>query len=185
MPRIVRPLAALAFSLGLSSVPLATVSACSCAMTPFGEAIRMADVAIVGTAVESTPLGNGDGNDRLLTTWTVERSRDPVEAPLIDIRTWADNGANCGISFGGDERWLVLAYAGDGGLETNGCMQNRRLDGSDPEAEAMIAEALTEVPLSDGSVEDIVIPGPVLAILATAVVLGAVSVLAFRRASAS
>ena len=186
MRRLVRPLAAFAFSVGLSSVPLATVSACSCAMTEFGEAIRTADVAIVGTPVGSTPLGKGDVGEQLLTTWSVERSRDPVEASRVDIRNWADSGANCGISFGMNERWLVLAYAADGGLETNGCMQNRRLDGSDPDAEAVIATALTEVPAGDGSGQaGIDIPGPILAIVATAIVLGAVSVLAFRRSAAS
>jgi hypothetical protein len=185
--RLVRALAALSFSVAVTAVPLATVSACSCAMSELPEAIRSADLAVVATSVAVEPRGNGDLGDRVATTWDVERSRDPLDASRVSIESWADSGANCGISFAVEERWLVLAYAGDGGvLETNGCMMNRRLDGSDPEGEALIAEALTEVPTSEPVQEaGINVPTPVFVIGGAVVLLAAVSALAFRRSPSS
>jgi hypothetical protein len=184
--RLVRVIAALSFSVTVTAVPLATVSACSCAMSELPEAIRTADLAVVATSVAVEPRGKGEIGDRLATTWAVERSRDPLDAGQISIESWADSGANCGMSFGLEERWLVLAYAGDGGiLETNGCMQNRRLDGSDPEAEALIAEALTETPSMAPAEAGIDVPIPILVIGGAVVLLGAVSALAFRRSPAS
>ena len=92
------------------------------------------------------------------------------------------------MSFGVDERWLVLAYADDAGvLETNSCMQNRRLDGSDPEAEALIARGCsTETPSIAPAEAGPRRPDPDPRVIGGAVVLlGAVSALAFRRSPAS
>ena len=183
MHRLARALAALSFSVAVTAVPLATVSACSCAMTELPEAIRTADLAVVATSVAVETRGSGDIGERIATTWDVERSRDPLDASRVSIESWADSGANCGISFAVEERWLVLAYSGDGGvLETNGCMMNRRLDGSDPDGEALVAEALTEVPTSEPVREaGIDVPVPVFVIGGAVVLLTAVSALAFRR----
>jgi hypothetical protein len=54
--------------------------------------------------------------------------------------------ANCGVSFGRGERWLIIAYVGDAGLETNRCMDNRRLDRTDVRLEARIRSLLPAVP---------------------------------------
>jgi hypothetical protein len=184
--RLVRAIAALSFSVAVTAIPLATVSACSCAMSELPEAIQTADLAVVATSVAVEPRGKGEIGDRLATTWDVERSRDPLAAGRISIESWADSGANCGMSFGVDERWLVLAYAGDAGvLETNSCMQNRRLDGSDPEAEALVLEALTETPSIAPAEAGPDIPTPIFVIGGAVVLLGAVSVLAFRRSPTS
>jgi hypothetical protein len=185
--RLVRAVAALSFSVAVTAVPLATVSACSCAMSELPEAIRTADLAIVATSVAVESRGAGEIGERIATTWNVERSRDAIETSRISIESWADSGANCGMSFASEERWLVLAYAGDGGvLETNGCMQNRRLDGSDPEAEALITEALTEVPTGEPVQEaGIDVPIPIFVIGGAVVLLGAISFLAFRRSPVS
>jgi hypothetical protein len=181
--RLARALAAVSFSVAMTAVPLATVSACSCAMSELPEAIRTADMAVVATSVAVESRGSGEIGERIATTWDVERSRDPLDARRVSIESWADSGANCGISFAVDERWLVLAYAGDGGvLETNGCMMNRRLDGSDPEGEALIVKALTEVPTSEPVREaGIDVPVPVFVIGGAVVLLAAVSAVAFRR----
>ena len=184
MHPLARALAALSFAVAVTAVPLATVSACSCAMSDLPDAIQSAELAVVATSVSVQPMGKGEIGDRLVTTWNVERSRDPLDVNEIQIESFADSGANCGISFGTDERWLVLAYAAEGGaLETNGCMQNRRLDGSDPDAEALISELLTETPSGTPAEAGIDVPTPILVIGAAVVLLGAVSALAFRRSA--
>jgi hypothetical protein len=184
MLRLARALAALSLAGALSVVPLATVSACSCAMSELPQAIQTADLAIVATSISVEPLGKGEMGERLATTWDVERSRDPLDARLVSIESWADGGANCGISFGTNERWLVLAYRGDSALETNSCMLNRRLDGSEPDTEALITEMLMETPSAAAAESGIDIPIPILAIAGAVVLVGAVSVVAFRRAEA-
>jgi hypothetical protein len=187
MHNALRAVAALSFAVALTAVPIATVSACSCAMSELPDAIREAELAVVATAVAVESRGKGEIGERMATTWEVERSRDPIGARTISIETWGDSGANCGMTFATDERWLVLAYAGEGGiLETNSCMQNRRLDGSDPEAEALISEALTETPTATPVDEaGIDIPMPVLVMAGVVVLVGAISALAFRRSAAS
>ena len=187
MRTTLRALAALTFAVSVTAVPLATVSACSCAMSELPEAIRTADLAVVATSVSVQSRGAGEMGERLVTTWNVERSRDPIDARQIDIESWGDSGANCGMSFATDERWLVLAYTGEeGALETNSCMQNRRLDGSDPEAEALISEAVTETPTGAAAAEaGIDIPLPLLVMGGAIVLIAAISALAFRRSPAS
>ncbi len=91
-------------------------------------------------------------------TWTIERSRDPLSVDHITIGAWEDDGANCGMTFGANERWLVLGYLEEGRLLTNGCMRNQRIDGSDPEGEEIIDSLLPHSvgagsPSSDGIVD--------------------------------
>src|SRR5918995_4138129 len=146
---VIRLLHAAILAIGLAAVPVASAVACSCAMTEFDVAIADAEVAIVGVAVSSEPAAGDELGETMLTTWQLSRSRDPLDTDAIAIRSWKDSGANCGISFASGERWLVLAYRGEQGLETNGCMMNRRLDGSDPEAEELISEALRPVTVEE------------------------------------
>ena len=182
-----RLLQALLLAIGLAAVPVATVMACSCAMTDFNEAVSTADVAIVGTAVSAEAAGNDEfGEGALLTTWEVTRSRDPLGTASIAIRSVNDSGANCGISFGSGERWLVVAYRGEQGLETNGCMHNRRLDGSDPEMERAVASMLPEVEAVAPEVEPgLQVPAPIIGLVAAGLLIGIASLVAFRRAGPS
>jgi hypothetical protein len=182
MPNLMRALLAMVTALLLTAVPIATVSACSCAMSDFNQAVGEADVAFVGRPISVEAAPRNDIGETVLTTWEVERSRDPIPAGTVAIRSWSDSGANCGISFATDERWMVLAYASEGALETNGCMQNRRLDGSDPDGEATIASLLPVV-ATPTAVEDeeFAIPLPVVGVAAATLLLVAVSLLAFRR----
>ena len=181
-----RLLQAVLLAIGVSIIPVATVSACSCAMSELDDAVLLADVAIIGTAVSAEPAGGGDIGEMQLTTWEVSQSRDDIDTDVLEILSAKDNGANCGITFGTAERWLVLAYAGERGLETNGCMLNRRLDGSDPAMEAAIASMMPAVTIDDDSpASDVQIPVPVLVVGAVALLIAAVSVLAFRRGAAS
>ena len=183
MVHVARALAALSLALSLSAVPIAVVQACSCASSPLPEAILTADLAIVGTSTGSMPIGRDEMGERVLTTWIVESSRDPIEGARVDIQSWSDSGANCGISFAEGERWLVLAYSEFGALTTNSCLQNRRLNEGDAEAEAAIAELVTDVPSGEQVAAPVEVPVPVIGILAAVVLIGAASVLAFRRAT--
>jgi hypothetical protein len=150
-------------------------------MSALPDAIREADVAIVGSTLGTAAAGKDALGDRVLTTWAVERSRDPIEA-RIGIESWRDSGANCGISFADGERWLVLAYSEAGALTTNGCLQNRHLDGGDLEVEAAIAELLTETPSAEERAAAAVeIPAPIVGIVLAAFVVVAASIIAFRR----
>lgn len=181
-----RLLPAAILAIGVAVIPLATVSACSCAMQGLPEAIASADVAIVGTVTSVEPAGSADLGEGVLTTWALTSSRDPIETGSLAIHSVKDSGANCGTSFGMQERWLVLAYRGEQGLETNGCMMNRRLDGGDAEAEALIAEAMTPVTAEPDAEEPALsIPVPIIGLGAAAILVALVSLIAFRRSSAS
>ena len=169
-------------AIGVSVIPLATVTACSCAMRELEEAIATADIAIVGTAVRVEPFGRDDIGEAVMTTWAVEGSRDAVATAELPIRSVADTGANCGASFAVGQRWLVLAYGSEGTVETNGCMQNRRLDTEDAEAEAAIAELLTVTPEPEAAAAA---PVELLGIAGGLLLVGLVSFVVFRRDAVS
>lgn len=188
--RASRSLLALVVALGLSVVPLVQVAACSCAMQEMPEAISTAEAAFVGTLVASrTEASEGDlagpGVGATTWVWEVERSRDPVETNEIAVVGWADDGANCGTSFGVRERWLVLAYEEGGQLTTNGCMMNRRLDGSDPDFEATLDTSLPIAVAGGPTTTEATIPLPILFAAGAAVAILLVGALAFRRERAS
>jgi hypothetical protein len=181
-------LLSLGLSLGLVAIPTARVAACSCAFTELPQAIRDADVVFVGTLVGTDhaipPLGE-PAMEEISWIWKVERSRDPMSAVQASLVAWPDNGANCGVAFGIEERWLVLGHLEDGRLMTNGCMSNRRMDGSDPDTEAIVDEMVTTaVSPADESTgrSPLSVPLPLLVALAGAALVVAASVWAFRRA---
>jgi hypothetical protein len=182
--RALRALAVLGLVLGASIVPMRQVAACSCAMTELPQAIEEAEVAIIGTLVGAAPAPPMAGIPAEPTdhVWAVERARDPMSAITITITSWADDGASCGISFAADERWLVLAYQGDGGLETNLCMRNIRLADASPE-EMDVIDSLVATSVSPGAASESApsVPGPLLVALGALAVVAAISFLAFRR----
>jgi hypothetical protein len=182
MPRLLRPLLAVAAALAFTAVPTVTVMACSCMETSVEQAVAEADLAIVGTlvAVQEPPPDNLD--QPMSMEWAIERSRDPLDVDRATIIGWPDNGANCGVSFEVGTRWLVLATMTDGGLETNGCVPNRPLDADDPES-AAIVDAMTPV---GGSTPDPVqaaagLPVPLIVGGVALALLAGLSMLAFRR----
>lgn len=182
---MIRLVVAIVLLAGLGAVGPARVAACSCAWTELPEAVREADVAFVGTLLGGAAQGSGGGpaQQPILTTWAVERSREALAGDRIEISTWQDDGANCGTAFGANERWLLLAYQGENGLETNGCMRNHRIDGGDPESEAVIDELVTVPVTASATPPDagIEVPVPLLIGLAGLLAIGVISVLAFRR----
>ena len=179
-----RWLSVAALLLGLTAIPVTRVAACSCAMVELPQAVRTAEVAFIGTLQRTDPPIEGGAAplNQVAWTWSVERSRDPLAAQQVTISGWRDDGANCGVAFEADQRWLVLAYLEESRLTTNGCMANRLLDGTDPEAEAMIAELLpTTGPPSPSEPRGLEISTPMLVLLGGVAAVGVVSVLAFRR----
>jgi hypothetical protein len=153
-------------------------------VTELGEAVAAADVAVVGTLVSQVgPALREDGQPvEHMWTWAVERSRDPIEQVELTVMAWMDDGANCGVSFGTNERWLVVAHLEGGHLRTNGCLPNRRLGGEDPEVEAVV-EAM--IPTSESATPATPVapslPPQVTAIVLGAGVIGVASLWAFRR----
>ena len=173
---------------GLSAVPTASVMACDCALTELPEAIRDAEVAFVGTLVGQSEAAARPGPDLPVEhawTWQVERSRDPLSVDQVTISAWEDDGANCGMTFGANERWLVLGYLEEGRLLTNGCMRNQRIDGSDPQGEETIDSLLGySVGSATASGDAIALPIPLLIAGAATLLVALIGLVAFRRGSA-
>lgn len=182
MPTLLRPLLALAAALAFTAVPTISVMACSCMETSVEQAVSEADLAIVGTLV-AVQAPAGDALDQpMAMEWAVERSRDPLEVDRATIIGYPDNGANCGVSFEVGDRWLVMASMTEAGLETHGCLPNRRLDADAPESAAII-EAMTPVGASpaNSDTDGGDLPLPLIGGGAALLLLGVLSVLAFRR----
>jgi hypothetical protein len=178
--------AVVALGLGLCLVPIRQVTACDCAVRELPEAIAEAEVAIIGTLAGAGGAAAVPGMAAEPTeyVWSIERARDPMSAVTLSVAAWPDDGANCGISFAADERWLILASQSEGRLETNGCMSNIRLDEAPPEIVGMV-ESQVAVPVDPRASEAErggPPPLPILVALGALVVMTAVSVLAFRRA---
>lgn len=172
---------------GFAIAPTARVAACDCAMTELPQAIRDADVAFVGVLAgmgEPPQAAIAGGPAEITWTWDVERARDPISADRISVTAWQDDGANCGVAFGVDERWLVVGDVADGRLQTNGCMRNQRIDGTDPDGEAVIGSLVTHAVAPAGGTPDsspITVPMPVIILLAGAAAVALMSFVAFRR----
>jgi hypothetical protein len=180
---LLRAALAAVLAAGLSAVPIATVMACDCAFSELPQAVREADVAMVGTlvgAAEAAQRIDRGGPPERIWTWHVERSRDAIEGDTLDVHAWEDDGANCGVSFAMGERWLVLAHAEEGRLLTNSCARNQRLDGSDPDGEAVIASLLPAVAASEASTGGLSLPVPVIVATGVAVLMGLIGAVAFR-----
>ena len=156
-------------ALGISTVPLGTVHACSCAM-PGGpaEVVASADVVFVGT-VADTAAAPGETGPMIRHAFAVERASAETES-LIEVQSLDDpGGAACGITFGVGERWLVAAYRDGATLQTNLCSGNQRTDEMPPAELAAYEELLSSVPEpADPSPQEV--PGGVSpALVATAV----------------
>lgn len=173
-------------AIGLVSVPLVSVQACSCMELSLEQAVQDADLAIIGTLARVDAAGApGDLQQPVAMHWSIERSRDELEVSQATIGSWRDDGANCGVAMEVGQRWLVLATLGENGLETNGCMQNRLLEADDPDSaavvDAMVPVAATPEPASAARAT---LPLPILGAAAALVLVAGLSYLAFRRRAA-
>lgn len=165
-------------------IPTGRVAACDCALTPLRESVAEADVAIVGTLVSQVgPAPREDGQSvEHMWTWAIERSRDPIDPGELTVLGWTDDGANCGVSFGSGERWLIVAHLEGGHLRTNGCLPNRQIEGDDPELAALV-EAM--IPTSEFATSaepgTFSVPPQAIPIVLAIGAIGVVSLWAFRR----
>jgi hypothetical protein len=187
-------MAAFALVLGVSVVPVVQAAACDCAMTSVAEAVGEADVAFVGRLVgvdgDIQAPDEGKGLTRpavigeVVWAWQVERARDADTESVVGVRAWTDDGANCGVAFGVDERWLIVANIEEGHLRTNGCMPNRRMDIDDPEVDAVVA-SMVEIEPGSGSAGQgdgvVALAGQVLPVVVAIAGLGLVAMFIFRR----
>lgn len=183
MTRIRLLLAVIGLVAGLVVGPATRVAACDCAMTELSQAIRAADVAFVGrlAGTDEPVVAPADSGPPPITwTWNVERSREPISADTMNVTAWHDDGANCGVAFGVDERWLVMGQAQEGRLQTNGCMSNLRMNGTDPERDAIIDSLVIYSVRPAGEPAESGLPMQVVVLLVGAAALGVISIVAFR-----
>jgi len=157
--------------------------------TELPDAVRDADLAIVGTLVAQggaePALGAPGGPAEIEFVWQVERSRDALDSDQVSLAAWEDDGANCGVRFASNERWLVLGYVEEGRLLTNGCMRNMRLDGSDPEGEAMVDSLVPVAVTASPATSELSIPFPLIVVGGAALLIGLIGLVAFRRGAAA
>jgi hypothetical protein len=174
-------------TLAVSAAPSATVHACSCArlggpMEMFRQAIASSDVAFIGTVVDIAPAPpDPQGIGPVRYAFAVEAASAPVEE-TIEVRAFDESASSCGLTFGRDETWFVVAHAMDGALQTELCSGNTPI-GTLAEAEREQLAALLNVepmPSTDPTPLEanwLPVVGIVLALLA----VGGVTLFAFRR----
>ena len=182
-------LLAAVLSLATMAMPLAFAAACSCAMLGGPEeSIATADMAFVGTAVETAPGAGAPGVDIGMGTvryaFEVERASVATDA-VVEVQALDDpGGAACGFSFGMGERWLVMAHRQEGAMHTNLCSGNLLLTQLD---EAELERVMSALPVTpEPAPEAASDPAPPAAILPAvigglaALALVGVMVIAFR-----
>jgi hypothetical protein len=191
LSRHMKLLLAALVAIGLASVPLAQVAACSCAQSTPEQATELADAVFAGTVINSQLVGADTGPLGAMA------ATGPAQAPLgqtiytfevdgvakgpvgvqVEVLAGGD-GASCGMSFGLNERWLVFT-TWDGAIHSTGlCSGNVPLEAG---GEAPLP--LTAPAGGDPAPEPSGIP---IALLLPIGIVGAVvgvSWLAFRRGS--
>ena len=104
--------------------------------------MRDADAAFVGRITQAVPQANGGPGGHVTYTFVVERARDAaMVGEVVSVGASADEGM-CGVRFEERARWLIVAYATGGMLETNGCLPNGPMDEAPPEFQATVTELL-------------------------------------------
>jgi len=146
---LVRGLVAAALAVAMLSAPVASVRACSCMEFTLEGAIAAADIAFVGVLTDPKAAPELGGFEPITWRFEMERANRAVNGSIIEVSAPANDGANCGVGFGVDERWLVMASRSDGVLlNSSSCAGNVPIDNADPFVVAQI-EAL--VPAIDAA----------------------------------
>ncbi|MGH2416884.1 MAG: hypothetical protein ACRDFY_00985 [Candidatus Limnocylindria bacterium] len=141
---------AAALAIAISAAPAATVHACSCMEMQPAEAVEMADLAFIGTVIDSAPGGQDPavGMPMVRYAFAVARASEQT-GPTIEVAALDDGGgATCGFTFGAEERWFVAASTDGGVLQSNLCSGNLMLDGMDDAEVAALDELLPFEPTS-------------------------------------
>jgi hypothetical protein len=141
-----RLLLALVVAIGLSAVPLAAVSACSCVMPgTTQEIVASADLAFVGTVVDSAPVPARPDETPWMVRYAfhVERASAATDE-IVEVQAIrGDGGGTCGIEFGIGQRWFVAAHLDPAGvLESNSCNGDLVVDGMAPAEFQQLVELL-------------------------------------------
>lgn len=141
-----RPVMALGFVLALTAVPISRVAACSCGMGETADVIRAAQLAFVGTVADQRDSGvrSEFGGELREYAFVVARSNVPTDAVTLIVAGTA--GPSCGIVFGDDEEWLIIASRTPAGLETNLCSGDVRMADLGAAERAAILELLPAEP---------------------------------------
>ena len=179
------------FAIGLASLPVQQVAACSCAQSTPAQAAEFADAVFAGTVVDERPVGAHDVPLRAvaatkpmpapfgqtLYTFDVDGVAKGPVGTRVEVLAGGD-GAACGMTFAMNERWLIFT-TWDGAVHSTGlCSGNVPLEEG---AEAPLPlTAPTGGPADSGFSG---IPLTALALLGVIGVVAAVSWLAFRRGS--
>ena len=154
-----RILLACILALGLSTVPLATVRACSCAMPGAPEDIAAtSELAFVGTVVDAGP-----GVETMLgrtVAYAFDVERASVDAPAELVVHAVEEGSACGFVFAVGERWFVSASTLDGTLSTGLCSGNVRSDEMAEGQLERVLELLPVVPPPVAKADDATASGP-------------------------
>ncbi len=145
---LVRGLVAAALAVAMLSAPVASVRACSCMEFTLEGAIAAADIAFVGVLTDPKAVPELGGFEPITWRFEMERANRAVNGSIIEVSAPVNDGANCGVGFGVDERWLVMASRSDGVLNSSSCAGNVPIDDADPLVVAQI-EAL--VPAIDAA----------------------------------
>jgi hypothetical protein len=180
-----RPIAPLvtaaALALLAAWVPLGTVVACSCAFVGYPEAVAQADIAFVGTVIGEAEPGNPGGLDTARYAFDVDRATTPLESPL-EIDALFGNGANCGVDMAIGEEWLVIATIEGGRPTTNLCTGSTLTISMDAETRELLGTAMEPVEGGPANVaDDRSASLPLVIAMGAVLIIGGVSVVAFRR----
>lgn len=192
LTRDMKAILATAFAIGLASMPVEQVTACSCAPFTPEEAADAADAVFAGTVVRASPVGMDAGPlgavaattgvpsplGGTIFTFAVDGVAKGPVGTQADVLAGGDGGT-CGMSFGLNERWLVFT-TWDGAIHRTGlCSGNLLLEaGAEPPL------ALTPPEGGETEADASVIPMPMVALFGVIALVLAVSWVAFRRGPA-
>jgi len=196
---LVRGLVAGALAVMTFAAPVATVNACSCMQMDPAAAVDMAELAFVGTVVDTATAEKEAGTGMSLVRYAFEVERaSQASGPIVEVSAIdGDGGASCGFAFGMDERWFVAATTEEGSLRTTLCSGNLMIEDLGEAEQASLANLLPVEPASAAPTPDpapeatptvagVGVPVAVALLIgaAAAAALGLVLVLAMRRGRA-
>ena len=172
--RLTRLAAALTLGLTTLLLPVEQVVACDCAVSGIDDALARADAAFAGTVVSVEQVPAEKAMPATFFTFEVDGVAKGTVGATHPVLSMGD-GASCGTTFGLGERWLVFATYDGPTLTTGLCSGNVLLgpDEAPPLAMTAPAQGLAE---PDG----FGIPAPLLLAGGAALVIGLVSLIAFR-----
>lgn len=142
---LARGLVAVVLAVVTLAAPVATVRACSCMEFTLEGAIAAADIAFVGVLTDPKTAPERGGFEPITWRFEMERANRAVNGSIIEVSAPANDGANCGVGFGVDERWLVMASRFDGVLSSSSCAGNLPMDDADPLVVAQIEDSVPAI----------------------------------------